>query len=656
MIRKSWMVLTCVLVLSCAPQEPPAETTDVAVGEAELIPRSVLFGNPERELPRLSPDGTRYAYLAPDEGVLNVWVADVDGEAAPRPVTRRRQRPLYNYFWAPDGEHVFYLSDNDGDENWALYATHVDSGELRTVSAYEDVQVKILAVDPNYPDRILIEMNRRDPLAHDVYSLDVASGEMTLVAENPGNVRFWIVDPQLRLRGMQLSREDAGFDLMVRDAEDAGWRQLLSWEMEDAITSRAVGFSADGGSIYLLDSRGADTGRLVSLDLDSGDSRILAEDPDYDLGDVFGVELLRHPESYEPQAVGYYRERRVWKALDDSLQDDFDALARIHPGDVDVVSRSHDDSTWFVRYQRDTAPTAYYAYDRGTKSGTLLFKNVPELERYRLAEMEPFRFTARDGLEIHGYVLFPVGVERAGLPMVVLPHGGPWYRDTWGYNSDLQWLANRGYVAMTVNFRGSTTYGKASINAANKEWGRKMLWDLVDGAQWAVDQGYADPDRIGIMGGSFGGYQALCGAAFTPDFFACAVDFVGPSNLVTAMSTFPPQWETRKYRFWVRGGDPRTEVEFLKERSPYFHADNIKIPMLIAHGANDPRVKQAESDQIVERLKANGVEHQYLLFTDEGHGIDQTDNLETYFAVVEAFLGKHLGGRQQDPAPDPEGS
>jgi dipeptidyl aminopeptidase/acylaminoacyl peptidase len=631
--------LAAALLAGCAP--PPS----TEAGAPPLIPRAAVFDNPDRIAAKLSPDGARYAFLAPVEEVLNVWVADLGGE--PVSVTHRRSRGVYNYFWSGDGSYLFFLSDNDGDENWALYSVNLESGEERAITPFKDVQVQILEVDPNHPDRILIEMNQRDPLAHDVYQLDVESGELAMVAQNPGNVRFWITDPQMRVRGMHLARPDAGFDYMVRDSEEEPWRKLLSFDFDDAITSRPVGFSADGRWAYLLDSRGTSTGRLVQMDTHTGEIEVLAEDPEYDLGDVFEVKLLRHPRTYDLQAVQYFRERAAWKALDGSVEADLEALGAAHPGDFYVTSRSHDDRVWFVEYDADVAPPAYYAYDRETRETTLLFESLAEIRKYPLAEMEPFTFEARDGLEVHGYLTFPLGVERENLPLVVTPHGGPWYRDFWGYEPDVQWLANRGYVVMQVNFRGSTTYGKEFIRAANHEWGRKMLWDVVDGAQWAVDQGWVDSERIAIFGGSFGGYQALCGAAFTPDFFRAAIDVVGISNLVTFMNSMPPQWETRKYRFWLRGGDPRTEVELLEERSPYFHADEIKIPILIAQGANDPRVKQAESDQIVERLKANGIEHQYLLFPDEGHGFKQPANLETFSAAVEAFLAKHLGGRQQ---------
>ena len=650
MVRSAAIPATLVIILlltSCsAPEAPVAEPERAENGEGELIPRSVLFGNPDRIAAVLSPVGDRYAYLAPVDGVLNVWVADVRG-GEPQIVTDRRKRGIFRFFWSGDGRYVFFMSDNDGDENWGLYSVDMESGEERAITPFDDVQVQILAVDANYPDRILIAMNRRDPLAHDVYRLDVESGEIAMIAENPGNVRFWIIDPQMRVRGMHLARPDAGFDYMVRDSEEGEWRQLLSFDFDDAITSRPLGFSADGRWAYLLDSRGAATGRLVRTDTTSGETEVMAEDPEYDLGDVFGVELLRHPQTYEPQAVQYFRERAAWKALDAAVEADLEALRGVRDGDFFVTSRSHDDRVWFVMYDSDVSPPSYYAYDRDSRTATLLFESLADVRSHALAEMEPFRFEARDGLTIHGYITFPVGAARDRLPLIVNPHGGPWFRDVWGYNPEVQWLANRGYAVMQVNFRGSTTYGKEFIKAANREWGRKMLWDLVDAAEWAVGRGWIDSERIGIYGASFGGYQTLCGAAFTPDFFRAAIDLVGVSNLVTFMNSFPPQWETRKYRFWLRGGDPRTEVEFLKERSPYHHADQIKIPILIAQGANDPRVKQAESDQIVERLKANGVEHQYLLFEDEGHGLGQPENRETFYAAAEAFLAKHLAGREQ---------
>jgi len=643
----AWMVLAAGLG-SCSGNESQPS----ASGPVPIISRDVLFGNPDRMNPSLSPDGSRFAYIAPLDGVLNVYVANV-GESEGTPVTHYKSSPIYEYFWAPDGRYVMFLNDNDGDENYALYSVDTQTGEQRAITTSKNVQVNIVEVNPNYPDRILIEMNERNPLAHDVFSLDIASGAMTMAAENPGNVRFWITDPQLRVRGMHLANQDGSFDFMVRDDESSPWRNVAHWELADAITSRPLGFSADGRLAYLLDSRGAKTGRLCALDLATGDVAVLAEDAEYDLGDVFGVELYRDPATAELQAVRYHKERAAWIPLQDSWKQDLAALAKVRDGDVDVLSRSRDDRTWVVRYEPDTGTSAYYTYERDSGRATLLFEEIPALDGAQLARMEPFTCQARDGLTLHGYIMFPVGAERKNLPMVVNPHGGPWFRDQWGYNPEAQWLANRGYICLNVEFRGSTTYGKDFINAADHEWGRKMLFDVIDAAQWAVDQGYADPHRMGIYGASFGGYQTLCAAAFTPDFFQCAIDCVGPANLITFMNAFPPQWETRKPRFYLRGGHPDRDQDMLRERSPYFHADQIRIPMLVAAGAHDPRVKQAESDAIVAKLEENGIEHEYLLFPDEGHGFAKPENRETFYAAAEAFLAKHLGGRQQESPPVP---
>ncbi|NNF06963.1 MAG: S9 family peptidase [Candidatus Eisenbacteria bacterium] len=624
---------------------------DEASGPPELIPRDVLFGNPEREAAELSPNGEKYAYLAPDDGVMNVWVARVGEEG--KPVTKNRTRDLLFYFWAPDGKHICYMSDNDGDENWALHSVNIETGHQRAITPSDGVQAKILAVDPNYPDQMLIELNKRNPLAHDVYRLDIATGRTTMIAENPGNVRFWIKDTKLRVRGMHLSNQDGSFDFMVRDDEDSEWRKVAHWDLEDAITSRPIGFSADDKYAYLLDSRGSDMGRLCQLDLASGEIETLYEDKEYDVGDVFGVELMRHPQTGDLQAIWYEKARRAWKVLDPSIGEDLSKLKTLHDGDFWITSRSHDDRKWFIGYQSATGPAAYYAYDRDSKDAVLLFESNPKLKDYTLADMEPIKFKARDGLEVEGYISFPPGVPRKNLPLVVQAHGGPWWRDSYGYDPERQLMTNRGYAVLNVNFRGSTTYGKTFINAANHEWGRKMLWDLVDGAEWAIDKGYADRGRIGIMGWSFGGYQALCAAAFTPDFFTCAIDGVGVANLETFMNAFPPQWETRKPRFFLRGAHPERDHEMMRERSPFHHADKIKIPMLITQGAHDPRVKQAESDQIVAKLQENGVEHKYLLFENEGHGLGRPENRETFYAEAEAFLAKHLGGRQQEKTDQP---
>jgi dipeptidyl aminopeptidase/acylaminoacyl peptidase len=378
----------------------------------------------------------------------------------------------------------------------------------------------------------------------------------------------------------------------------------------------------------------------VRFDIASGDSVVLAHDPDYDVSDV-----AFHPDTHEPLWAAVVKERVHRIVLNSFVAGDLEALAAVQEGDFEISGRDHSDRTWLVGYTTDDGPVSYYRYDRDTKAATFLFDHRPVLRQFTLAKMEPFSFTSRDGLTIHGYVTFPPGVERRNLPTVLNVHGGPWGRDAWGFDPEVQAFANRGYLCVQVNFRGSTGYGKKFLNAGNREWGARMHDDLVDAVHYVVAQGWADRQRIAIFGGSYGGYAALVGATFTPDVFACAVDIVGPSNLKTLIETVPPYWQPIIALFHTRVGHPQTEEEFLWSRSPLSKVDQIKIPLLIAQGANDPRVKQAESEQIVAAMKEKGIDHEYMLFPDEGHGFAKPENRLKFYAAAEKFLAKHLGGR-----------
>ena len=611
-----------------------------------LIPREVLFGNPEKTQPRLSPDGERLAYIAPVNGVLNVWVGPVGSDAGGgrfEPVTRDTDRGIRLYFWAEDGRHLVYLQDKGGDENWRLYAVDPATKEIRDLTPFEKVQARPLETNRRFPDELLVELNRRDPQLHDVYRLTLATGDLELVAQNPGNVAGWVADVGMRVRGARSAYPDGGFGLLVRKTDEVDWRELFRWGPEDSLNSGPVGFTEDGMRMYLRDSREANAARLVRLDLSTEEVEILAEDPEYDVSDV-----LVHPDTREVEAVAFTRARTEWIVLDEVVREDFAAIANLHPGDFAVVSRDRADENWLVAFAADDGPVSYYTYNRDEKRGTHLFDDRPELKRYTLAPMEPVSFDARGGLKIHGYLTVPPDSGREHLPMVLNVHGGPWARDVWGYNPEAQWLANRGYACLQVNYRGSTGYGKRFLNAGNREWGAKMHDDLVDAVGWAVERGIADPERVAIYGGSYGGYAALVGATFTPDLFRCAVDIVGPSNLITLIKSIPPYWKPLVAIFHERVGNPESEDEFLKSRSPLFRVDRIKIPMLIAQGANDPRVKQAESEQIVAAMEEKGIDYEYLLFPDEGHGFAKPENRLKFYAAAERFLAKHLGGRSQD--------
>ena len=449
----------------------------------------------------------------------------------------------------------------------------------RDLTPFEGVRTELVAAEKKFPDEILIGLNRDNPQLHDVYRLSLTTGELAKEVSNPGFIG-WVADSQLAVRAGIAPQPDGSFVVMIRDSTGADWRPLLTVPAADALTSGPLAFSEDGATLLAESSVGADTGRLVRFDLASGAEQVLAADPE---SDVAGVRL--HPDTREPQLVTFLKDRLEYQVLDPALQADLDAIRALHPGDPMLADHDDSDQTWLVAFNHDTGSTAYFSYDRPSRTGAFLFEARPELSRYELAPMEPFSFTARDGLTIHGYATFPPGAGRQNLPMVLNVHGGPWARDAWGYDPEAQWLANRGYLCVQVNFRGSTGYGKAFVNAGDREWGAKMQDDLTDAVRYTTGQGWADPGRVAIYGGSYGGYAALAGAAFTPDLFRCAVDIVGPSNLKTLIETIPPYWAPMIAQFHTRVGDPAKDAEFLWSRSPLSRAHDIRVPLLIAQGA-----------------------------------------------------------------------
>ncbi len=608
-----------------------------------LIPREVLFGNPEKTSPEISPDGKRLAYLAPDEGVLNVWVRTL-GQTDDHPITADRKRDIRMFAWQGDSRHILHIQDKEGDENWHIYQTDVETKETRDLTPFPNVQARFVALDPTIPDEMLIALNTRDARLHDVYRVNLKDGTLEMDTENPGDVAGFTADNRLQVRAAQVQLADGGTEIRTRENAQSPWRTFLTWGAEESFGGVA-GFTPDNESVRLISSVAANASRLLEIDLASGKSSVVAEDPQYDVGDT-----LTHPRTHALEGVLFVRARREWELIDKTLEADFAALRAVRDGDFYIASRDLDDKTWIVAYLLDNGPVYYYAYDRASRQATLLFSNRPALEQYELAKTQPISYTAQDGMTIHGYLTLPVGLEPRNLPMVLYVHGGPWGRDVWGFHPFVQWLANRGYAVLQINFRGSTGYGKAYLNAGDREWSGKMHTDLIDGKRWAVQQGYADPNRVVIMGGSYGGYATLVGLAYTPDEFACGVDIVGPSNLITLLNSIPPYWAPIIAMFVKRVGNPETEPEFLKACSPLFKADQITAPLLIAQGANDPRVKQAESDQIVEAMRKNGKPVEYLVFPDEGHGFARPENNLKFVAAAEAFLAKHLGSRAEPPS------
>ncbi len=596
----------------------------------ERIPRELLFGNPEKASPKVSPDGKHWAYLAPDEGVLNIWTGP-EGQAA-KPLTKDRGRGIRNYLWAEDQRSLLYIQDKDGDENWHLYQADLATGSVRDLTPLPGVQAQIVATEPRFPDQILVALNARDPRVHDVWRVSLKDGSRTLEAQNPGDIIGWLTDKDFKVRAAKAMRPDGGTVLRVRDGEV--WRDLLSCGPDDQLG--AHGFTPDGAALYVESSVGRDTTALLEVPLPGGEGKVLAENPDADLGPV-----LIHPRDYHAEAVGFETDRLRWTVLDESLAADFAAFASLD-GDVSIVSRDDADKVWYLLVDRPDRSPSFWRWDRTARKARFLFATRPKLDGYELAPMQPVSFAARDGLRVRAYLTVPPHRPAVGLPLVLLVHGGPWARDRWGFHPEAQWLAGLGYACLQVNYRGSVGFGKAFLHAGDREWGAKMQDDLTDAVKWAVATGAADPARVAIYGGSYGGYAALAGAAFTPGVYRCAVDAVGPSNLITLIKSIPPYWEPLKRVFDLRVGDADKEPDFLRSRSPLFHADRIEIPLLIAQGANDPRVKQAESEQIVAALKAKGKPVEYLLFPDEGHGFARPENRLKFYAAAEVFLDARL--------------
>jgi len=621
--------------------------------QTELIPRSILFGNPDRASVTISPDGEKLAYLAPLDGVLNVWVAPIGAPHEARAVTRDTVRGIRLYSWAYTNEHILYLQDAGGDENWRAYCVDVNSLASSDLTPESGVQAQLQHLSPQHPDEALIALNDRDPRLHDLYRVRIPTGERELIQRNDEYVGF-LTDDAFSVRFAMKVTPQGAIEIFRRDGEN--WALFAEVPAEDAMTTGPVGLSASGDTLFLTDSRGRNTAALVAWDLASGERKTLAEDPQVD-AEGFWI----HPATRAVQAVGFNHTRRRWHVIDGAVREDLKRLEGVVDGDVEVTSRSLDDRRWIVAYTIDCGPVRYYLYDRDGDEVSFLFTDRQALEEAPLAPMHARVLRARDGLALVSYLTLPVGSDPDGdgipevpQPMVLSVHGGPWGRDVWGYDPLHQWFANRGYAVLSVNFRSSTGFGKAFINAGNLEWAGKMHQDLLDAVGWAVEEGIADPERVAIAGGSYGGYATLVGLTFTPETFACGVDIVGPSNLLTLIENVPPYWMPMLPVLTQRMGDPATEEgrQLLEERSPLSRVDQIRKPLLIAQGANDPRVKQAESDRIVDAMQERGIPVTYILYPDEGHGFARPENRLSFMAVAEAFLAPILGGRAEPFADD----
>lgn len=645
---------------SGASTAPTNEPGDMNVSkDVQLIPREVLFGNPEKASFRASPDGKHLSWLAPKDGVLNIYVAPIDDIENAKVITNDDYRGIRQHFWAENASHIIYLQDKGGDENFHAYSVDLETGKSIDLTPYEGARAQIQQTSKQFPNHILVSVNNRNEQLFDIHKVDVTTGESELVFQNEGYIGF-NTDDNYDVRFAARYEGDGSVSYFEVVDGIVSQDPYINVPNEDALTTQIVGFNTSGDTLYMIDSRTGNTAALFAKDMETGQTDLLFE---HDKADVSGA--LSDPETGDVQAVAANYLRTQWEIIDDSIKEDLEYLRSVQDGEVSITSRVADDTIWTLAYVRDDGPVEYWIYDRQAKKAEYVFSNRPALEDLPLAKMHPTVIESRDGLNLVSYLTLPAWSDTDGdarpdeaLPMVLLVHGGPWARDQWGYNSYHQWLSNRGYAVLSVNYRGSTGFGKNFINAGNFEWAAKMHDDLLDAVDWAVEEGIAQEDRVAIMGGSYGGYATLVGLTFTPEEFACGVDIVGPSSLVTLLNSIPPYWKPAMELFNRRVGNLSTEEgrELLESRSPLNFIDKIQRPLLIAQGANDPRVKQSEADQIVEAMKAKNIPVSYILFPDEGHGFARPENSTAFNAAAEAFLAEHIGGRYEPIDDDFQGS
>lgn len=610
-----------------------------------LIPRNLLFGNPTKFKPRISPDGNYLIYLASgDNNIINIWLKDLKNKNhADKQITFDTKRSIRSHFWAPNNKQALYLQDQNGDENWQLFGVDIETGKVTNYTPFKDIQVQIADVSYNKPDIIAILMNKDNPALHDLYYLNLKTGELVFGFKNTGSIVSWILDANLDLCAAVETGETTRVFACKNSQDGLTWKPIVEWTNEDEQVSQVLGCNSKGNILYLKDSRNYPTARLVKIDLEGNLIEIVAEDPVYDLDSI-----RINQTTGEIETVTFIRDKEETEAVTADMKDILQDLKKIRSSDTDTIYITSSDINniyYTVGFDSDIEPLLFYLYNSKTKKAEFLFHSQPQLEKYKklMAKMEPISFKSRDNLTINGYLTIPIKLKES-YPLILVVHGGPWVRDSWRFNPEAQWLANRGYAVLQLNYRGSTGYGKDFVKASHKEWGRKMHYDLIDGVNWAIEHGITEPDTVAIYGGSYGGYAALVGATLTPDIFKCAIDIVGVSNLLTFLDSIPPYWQSFLLQLYKSVGHPINDLEMLKQRSPINHVDKIKIPILIAQGAHDPRVKQAESEQIVNALKEKKLSHKYLLFEDEGHGFANHENRLKFYQEAEKFLSDNLGG------------
>lgn len=658
------LLVSAITLFACSkPTDTSIDTSSDASNEkmqteVELIPRELIFGNPSYTSVQISPTGSMLSYLAPVDGVMNIWVAALDDIGSAKPITQDKGRGIRSYGWVAGMDQLVYVQDKGGDENFLLYGVNPETAEETLYTPFENTRVMMIASDEDIPGKQIIGINNRDPRWHDVYELDIETGELTMLFENTENFGGFNFDNNLELRFGYKSTSAGGAEYFKKT--DDGWEMFMEVPPEDLYTTGLAGFSEDNKTLYLMKSNERDTSALFAMDMATGEETLIAES---DLADVGGT--WRDPDTGIPYVYTVNYDKNRYFALDNKGTKILEKLNNRFTGEVSKTSSTTDDSKWIILESQSNKVATYYVWDRDSNEFTELFSVRPELEDKTLAVMTPEFIETRDGLTMVSYLTLPPNSDIDGdgrpekpLPLVLNVHGGPWARDSYGYRPTPQWLANRGYAVLQVNFRGSTGFGKSFVNAGDLQWGLAMHDDLIDAVDWAIDENVTTSDKVAIMGGSYGGYATLAGLTFTPDKFACGVDIVGPSNLETLLDSIPPYWESFRRVLELRVGDPNTEegLAILKAASPLNKVDMIKKPLLIGQGANDPRVKQAESDQIVNAMQEKNIPVTYALFPDEGHGFARPENRLAFYGVAEGFLATCLGGKVEPLGDDLDGS
>lgn len=626
------LVLMSIILLGCSQQEGPAP----------LIPMKDFFKNPTKASFKLSPNGEYLAFMQPWENRMNVHVQKI-GEDNETRITSATERDIAGFIWAGNNR-IAYVQDKGGNENFHLFAVNIDGSDLKELTPFEGVRVSIVDDLEDEDEFMLIGMNQRDARVFDVYRINIVNGEMEMIAENPGNIVGWQTDNKGKLR-LAITTDGVNNSILYRDKETDPFKTVLTTNFRE--TLEPLFFTFDNQYIYASSNLGRDKQVIVKYDVaNAKELEVIYQNPEVDVSN-----LLRSKKRKVITGVMYVTDKRHYNFFDEERKNLQKILQQKLPDyEVVVTNMSKDETKVMVRTYSDKTLGAYYFYNTETGEFKKLVEISPWLNEKYMADMQPIKYEARDGLTIHGYLTLPKGVDPKNLPVVVNPHGGPWARDNWGFNPEVQFLANRGYAVLQMNFRGSTGYGREFWEISFKEWGKTMQDDITDGVKWLIHQGIADSTKIGIYGGSYGGYAVLAGLTITPDLYACGVDYVGVSNIFTLLQTIPPYWEPLREMFYAMVGDPQKDKDLLTAASPIFHVDNIKAPLFVAQGANDPRVKKAESDQIVNALKERGIDVPYMVKENEGHGFHNEENRFDFYGEMEKFLGQHLGGKVMQTA------